>query len=61
MKREIDNENDRTYHKRGLECRNSGCKHLRVIYTRPTRGGRIMRGRECRFCGCRITTYEQEP
>lgn len=44
---------------RGLECRRCGCKHFRVIYTRPTWGGRIQRRRECRHCGKRITTWER--
>ena len=44
--------------RRGLECRHCGCKHFRVIYTRPTWGGRIMRRRECRNCGKRLTTWE---
>lgn len=44
--------------KRGLECRSCGCKHFHVVYTRPTWGGRIMRRRECRHCGKRITTWE---
>ena len=43
---------------RGLECRNCGCKHFRVLYTRSAWGGRIMRRRECRNCGRRITTWE---
>jgi len=50
---------DTTAEKRGLECRHCGCKHFRVIYTRPTWGGRIMRRRECRHCGKRITTWEK--
>jgi transcriptional regulator NrdR family protein len=45
--------------KRGLECRYCGCKHFRVVYTRPTWGGRIMRRRECRLCGKRMTTWER--
>jgi len=44
---------------RGLVCRNCGCKHFRVIYTRPPRGGRLVRRRECRHCGRRITTWEK--
>jgi len=44
---------------RGLECRECGCKHFRVIYTRPYRGGRLIRRRECRHCGKRITTWER--
>ena len=45
--------------KRGLECRHGGCKHFRVIYPRPTWGSRIMRRRECRNCGKRMTTWEK--
>jgi transcriptional regulator NrdR family protein len=47
------------FEKLGLECRWCGCKHLRVIYTRPAWGGRLVRRRECRHCGKRITTWEQ--
>jgi len=49
---------DPSQDKRGLECRVCGCKHFRVVYTRPTWGGRIMRRRECRHCGRHITTWE---
>ena len=45
--------------RRGLECRHCGCKHFRVVYTRPTWGGRIMRRRECRHYRRRITTWEK--
>jgi hypothetical protein len=45
--------------KRGLECRWCGCRHFRVVYTQPTWGGRIMRRRECRHCGKRMTTWEK--
>jgi transcriptional regulator NrdR family protein len=44
--------------KRGLECSHCGCQHFRVLYTRRAWGGRLMRRRECRHCGRRITTYE---
>jgi len=44
---------------RGLECRSCGCKHFRVVYTRPYRGGSVVRRRECRHCGRRITTRER--
>ncbi|HOD84372.1 MAG: transcriptional regulator NrdR [Planctomycetes bacterium ADurb.Bin126] len=44
--------------RRGLECRQCGCKHFRVVYTRATWGGRILRRRECRHCGRRMTTWE---
>jgi len=43
---------------RGLECRKCGCKHFFVIYTRA-REESIMRRRECRNCGRRITTWEK--
>ena len=44
---------------RGLVCPKCGCKHFYVVYTRPTWGGRIMRRRQCRHCGKRITTHER--
>ncbi len=43
---------------RGLRCPKCGCEHFRVIYTRRTWGGKIMRSRECRHCGRRVITYE---
>lgn len=43
---------------KGLACRHCGCRDLRVVYTRPKPGGRIMRRRECRHCGRRVTTWE---
>jgi len=44
---------------KGLVCRHCGCQHFRVVYTRPAWGGRIMRRRECRHCGRRMTTWER--
>jgi len=44
----------------GLGCRQCGCGHFCVIYTRRAPGGRLIRRRECRHCGRRITTIEQE-
>ena len=44
--------------KRGLECPTCGCGHFRVLYTRRALGGRLLRRRECRYCGRRMTTYE---
>jgi len=44
--------------KRGLECPKCGCAHFRVLYTRRAMAGRLLRRRECRYCGRRITTYE---
>ena len=45
--------------KRGIECPKCGCRHFRVLYTRRAWGGRILRRRECRHCGRRLTTYEK--
>jgi hypothetical protein len=44
---------------RGLACRACGCRHFRVVYTRPAGGGRIIRCRECRYCGKRMMTTEK--
>ena len=44
--------------RRGLRCPKCACAHFEVVYTRPAAGNRIMRRRECRHCGRRITTYE---
>jgi hypothetical protein len=44
---------------RGFVCRHCGCKHFRVIYTRPAWGGRIVRRRECRHCEQCMTTWER--
>ena len=41
----------------GLECSKCGCRHFFVTDVRP-RDKRIMRRRECRNCGKRITTFE---
>jgi len=43
---------------RGLECPRCGCRHFYVVYTRPATKGRVLRRRECRYCGRRVTTYE---
>jgi transcription elongation factor Elf1 len=45
--------------KRGLECPRCGCGHFRVVYTRP-KVRAILRIRECRYCGRRILTREQQ-
>lgn len=44
---------------KGLVCRTCGCRHFRVLYTRPAWGGRLLRRRTCRHCGRRMTTYER--
>ena len=44
----------------GLECRRCGCRHFYVVYTRRGPGGSLVRRRECRNCGQRMTTIEQE-
>jgi transcriptional regulator NrdR family protein len=43
---------------RGIACPVCGCRHFRVLYTRRALGGRLLRRRECRHCGQRVTTYE---
>lgn len=45
---------------RGIRCPRCGCGHWRVIYTRPSLTGRVVRRRECRHCGRRITTHEHD-
>jgi transcriptional regulator NrdR family protein len=44
--------------KRGLECPRCGCRHLGVVYSRPRADKTVVRRRECRHCGRRITTTE---
>lgn len=44
--------------KLGLECPKCGCRHLFVVYTRAREGG-IIRRKECRHCGRRISTKEK--
>jgi hypothetical protein len=43
---------------KGLECPKCGCRHFFVVYTDP-QAKRIVRRRECRHCGRRITTVEK--
>lgn len=43
----------------GIECRHCGCRHFRVVYTRPGARRGIVRRRECRHCQTRITTVEK--
>lgn len=45
--------------KRGLSCPRCGCDHLPVLYTRQ-KLGHILRVRQCRHCGRRITTRERQ-
>ena len=56
MKQDANGDRDKD---RGIECPKCGCRHFRVIYTRAARGNRIIRRRECRHCGRRMTTYER--
>lgn len=42
----------------GLPCPKCGCPEMFVVYTAP-RWRVIMRRRECRHCGHRITTTER--
>jgi len=41
-----------------MACPSCGCQHLPVAYTRH-RGRFIVRARDCRHCGRRITTREK--
>lgn len=43
---------------RGLVCPGCGCRHFCVIYTRTDCAGVVVRRRECRHCGRRVTTKE---
>ncbi len=45
--------------KLGLVCRKCGCQHFRVIYLKRLPQGVVMRRRECRHCGRRVSTREQ--
>jgi len=44
---------------RGIVCPKCGCKYFEVLHTRSAFGGRILRQRECRHCGWRISTAEK--
>jgi transcriptional regulator NrdR family protein len=44
---------------RGLRCGNCGGSRFRVVYTRAAWGGKLVRRRECRGCGQRMTTWER--
>jgi hypothetical protein len=44
---------------RGLVCHSCGNGRLKVVYTRPAPSGRIVRRRECRNWGKRVTTWER--
>jgi transcriptional regulator NrdR family protein len=43
---------------RGLTCRKCGHQRFRVVYTRA-RVDKLVRRRECRQCGERMTTWER--
>ena len=45
---------------RGVVCPHCECADLRVLNTRYAHG-RIVRYRQCRHCGHRLTTYEVTP
>jgi transcriptional regulator NrdR family protein len=44
---------------RGLVCPKCGRRHFFVVYTRRAAGEKLVRRRECRHCGRRITTWER--
>lgn len=43
---------------KGLVCGRCGCRHFRVLHTRPVANG-ILRERECRNCGKVVHTKEK--
>jgi len=45
---------------RGLRCQKCHGNQFRVVYTRAAWGGKLVRRRECRKCGERLTTWERE-
>jgi transcriptional regulator NrdR family protein len=45
---------------KGIRCRQCGCEHMPVVWTRPVRKNRVRRCRECRNCLRRQTTIEIE-
>ena len=49
----------RVAEKCGLVCRQCGCQHFRVVYLKRLPNGVLMRRRECRYCGRRVSTREQ--
>jgi hypothetical protein len=44
---------------RGLRCRSCRSHRFRVVYTRRAWGRKVVRRRECRDCGERVTTWER--
>ena len=44
-----------------LRCPRCGCGHFEVLSTRRAGGNRILRRRQCRYCGRPLTTYEPAP
>ena len=58
-RKSVDNAQPAAENGRGLRCPKCGCGHFCVVYTRSTWGGRIIRRRECRHCGRRMTTLEK--
>jgi len=41
----------------GLECPRCGCRHFYTLQTRQ-RSDMVLRRKECRHCGARVTTRE---
>jgi hypothetical protein len=50
---------DKAEDDRGLMCYRCGCRHFFVVYTKARKNGSIVRRKECRHCGTRITTVEK--
>jgi hypothetical protein len=50
---------DQTAPVKGIRCLSCNCAHHFVLETRQVAGGRIMRRRQCRHCGRKVTTVER--
>jgi len=44
---------------KGIECPHCGCRHFFTVKSRPSTKGYVLRRKECRHCGHRLTTKER--
>jgi transcriptional regulator NrdR family protein len=44
---------------RGLKCPKCGGGQMPAVYSKPKKGGKVQRQRECRSCGRKIVTIER--
>lgn len=54
----MENSTKDPYKEKGVVCPKCGCLHFDVVYTRRGHGNVIVRRRECRNCGKRLSTRE---